>query len=178
MEGPLEKWRAIRDEIHRSVCENGFDSELGSFVQYYGAKELDASLLMIALVGFLPPDDPRVVGTVRAIEKGLMAEGFVARYKPHPHVDGLPPGEGAFLPCSFWLLDNYVLQGRHDEANAMFERLVGLCNDVGLLSEEYDAGKKRLVGNFPQAFSHVSLVNSALNLSRNQGPAKDRSSVV
>ena len=178
MDGPLEKWRAIRDEIHRSVCENGFDAELGSFVQYYGAKELDASLLMIALVGFLPPDDPRVVGTVRAIEKGLMVDGFVARYKPHPHVDGLPPGEGAFLPCSFWLLDNYVLQGRHDEANAMFERLVGLCNDVGLLSEEYDAGKKRLVGNFPQAFSHVSLVNSALNLSRKQGPAKDRSSVV
>ena len=173
-EGPLDRWRALRDRIHESVCRNGYDPELGSFVQAYGSKELDASLLQIPLVGFLPPDDPRVRGTVAAVEKRLLRGGFVDRYESLSGVDGLPPGEGAFLPCSFWLADNYVLQGRREEARALFERLVGLANDVGLLSEEYDPGTRRLVGNFPQAFSHVSLVNTALNLSRSEGPAEDR----
>jgi GH15 family glucan-1,4-alpha-glucosidase len=143
-------------------------------VQAYGSKELDASLLLIPIVGFLPPGDPRVRGTVAAIEKRLLRDGFVERYETHSGVDGLPPGEGAFLPCSFWLADNYVLQGRREEACAIFDRLTALCNDVGLLSEEYDPRAKRMLGNFPQAFSHVSLVNTALNLSRPEGPALDR----
>ncbi|MFL5426531.1 MAG: glycoside hydrolase family 15 protein [Myxococcales bacterium] len=174
MKGPVERWRAVRGQIHASVCREGFDAEQGSFVQAYGSKELDASLLLIPIVGFLPPSDPRVRGTVAAIEKRLVSGGFVLRYETRSGVDGLPPGEGVFLPCSFWLADNYVLQGRRAEAQALFERLVGLCNDVGLLSEEYDPQAKRLVGNFPQAFSHVSLVNTALNLSRAEGPAHDR----
>ena len=173
-EGPLDRWRALRDQIHDSVCLHGYDPELGSFVQAYGSKELDASLLQIPLVGFLPSQDPRVRGTVAAIEKRLLRGGFVDRYESLSGVDGLPPGEGAFLPCSFWLADNYILQGRREEARALFERLAGLANDVGLLSEEYDRGARRLVGNFPQAFSHVSLVNTALNLSRPEGPAEDR----
>jgi GH15 family glucan-1,4-alpha-glucosidase len=173
-EGPLDRWRALRDEIHDSVCRHGYDPELGSFVQAYGSKELDASLLLIPLVGFLPSHDPRVRGTVAAVEKRLLRGGFVDRYETLSGVDGLPPGEGAFLPCSFWLADNYVLQGRREEARALFERLAGLANDVGLLSEEYDPEAQRLVGNFPQAFSHVSLVNTALNLSRPEGPAEDR----
>jgi len=173
-EGPVERWRRTRAAIHDSVCRGGFDAELGSFVQYFGAKELDASLLMIPLVGFLPPDDPRVTGTVRAIENGLMRDGLVARYATKPDVDGLPQGEGAFLPCSFWLADNYVLLGRRAEASALFDRLVGLCNDVGLLSEEYDTVSGRFLGNFPQAFSHVSLVNTAFNLAPTKGPAEDR----
>ena len=174
LQGPIERWRAVRDQIHASVCQEGFDAGHGSFVQAYGSKELDASLLLIPIVGFLPPGDPRVRGTVAAIEKRLLRGGFVQRYETRSGVDGLPPGEGAFLPCSFWLADNYVLQGRRDEASALFERLTGLCNDVGLLSEEYDPRSKRLLGNFPQAFSHVSLVNTALNLSRAEGPAQDR----
>src|SRR6266849_6591295 len=173
-EGPLDRWRALRDQIHDSVCRHGYDEALGSFVQSYGSKEVDASLLQIPLVGFLPPEDPRVRGTVAAIEKRLLRGGFVDRYETRSGVDGLPPGEGAFLPCSFWLADNYVLQGRREEARALFERLVGLANDVGLLSEEYDRGSRRLVGNFPQALSHVSLVNTALNLSRPEGPAQHR----
>jgi GH15 family glucan-1,4-alpha-glucosidase len=173
-EGPLQRWRAVRDEIHESICRRGFDAELGSFVQSYGSKEVDASLLHIPLVGFLPPEDPRVRGTVAAIEKRLLRNGFIDRYETRSGVDGLPPGEGAFLPCSFWLADNYVLQGRRDEARALFERLIGLCNDVGLLSEEYDPKARRLLGNFPQALSHVALVNTALNLSRTEGPARDR----
>jgi GH15 family glucan-1,4-alpha-glucosidase len=173
-EGPLDRWRAVRDEIHEAICRRGYDAELGSFVQCYGSKEVDASLLHIPLVGFLPPEDPRVRGTVAAIEKRLMREGFVERYETVSGVDGLPPGEGAFLPCSFWLADNYVLQGRREEARALFERLIGLCNDVGLLSEEYDPKARRLLGNFPQALSHVALVNTALNLSRTEGPARDR----
>jgi GH15 family glucan-1,4-alpha-glucosidase len=176
LEGPLERWRGVRAAIHQSVCERGFDAELGAFVQYFGARDLDASLLMIPLVGFLPATDPRVVGTVAAIERGLMRQGFVARYATESSVDGLPKGEGAFLPCSFWLADNYVLQGRHEEARVLFERLIALCNDVGLVSEEYDPVARRLVGNVPQAFTHVCLVNTALNLSKGGGPAHDRTS--
>ncbi|HYR20738.1 MAG TPA: glycoside hydrolase family 15 protein [Myxococcales bacterium] len=173
-EGPLDRWRALRDQIHESVCRHGYDAELGSFVQSYGSKEVDASLLMLPVVGFLPPEDPRVRGTVAAAEKRLLRGGFLDRYETRSGVDGLPPGEGAFLPCSFWLADNYVLQGRREEARALFERLVGLANDVGLLSEEYDRGLRRLVGNFPQALSHVSLINTAVSLSRPEGPAQDR----
>jgi GH15 family glucan-1,4-alpha-glucosidase len=164
--GPLERWRALRDRIHAEVCQYGFDSSLGTFVQYYGAKAVDASLLMIPLVGFLPADDPRMLGTVRAIERELRPQdGFVRRYRNARAVDGLPVGEGAFLPCSFWLADNYALVGRLDDARRLLERLIGLCNDVGLVSEEYDPVAGRLVGNFPQAFTHVSLVNCAQNVS-------------
>jgi GH15 family glucan-1,4-alpha-glucosidase len=175
--GPVERWRAVRAAIHGQVCARGFDSQANAFTQYYGSQIADASLLMIPLVGFLPADDPRVVGTVALVERQLLRDGFVHRYPPdegQQHVDGLPPGEGAFLPCSFWLVDNYVLAGRREEALALFERLLGLANDVGLLSEEYDAGARRLVGNFPQAFSHVALVNSARNLAREHGPAERR----
>ncbi|HEX4767861.1 MAG TPA: glycoside hydrolase family 15 protein [Lichenihabitans sp.] len=175
LDGPVERWRAARDTVHAQVCEKGFDKEMNSFVQFYGSKALDASLLMMPLVGFLPPDDPRIVGTVAAIEAGLMEDGFVKRYKEAGNVDGLKGGhEGAFLPCSFWLADNYVLAGRLDEAKALFERLIGLCNDVGLLSEEYDPRVTRQVGNFPQAFTHVALINTAHNLSRDVGPAQHR----
>ena len=163
--GPLERWRAVRDRIHAEVCRCGFDAEVGSFVQYYGSKRLDASLLMIPLVGFLPPTDARVRGTARAIEERMMDRGLVRRYEDDPDVEGLPRDEAMFLPCSFWLADNWALVGRTDEARRLFERLVGLCNDVGLLSEEYDVDSGRLAGNFPQAFSHVSLVNAAYNLS-------------
>ena len=173
--GPVDRWRAVRDEVHAEVCAKGYDAARGHFTQSYGAPALDASLLMMAMVGFLPADDPRVVGTVRAIEEHLMEDGFVKRYDEAGNVDGLAGGhEGAFLPCSFWLADNYVLAGRFDEARALFERLIGLCNDVGLLSEEYDSRAGRQVGNFPQAFTHVALVNTAHNLSREFGPAQHR----
>jgi GH15 family glucan-1,4-alpha-glucosidase len=174
LEGPLDRWRSVRDEVHASVCANGFDPERGTFVQHYGGKDLDASLLMIALVGFLPPSDPRVVATIAAVERELVVDGLVARYTPSADLDGQTPREGAFLPCSFWLVDNFVLQGRKDEARALFERLLSLCNDVGLLSEEYDTASRRMVGNFPQAFSHVSLINSARNLEGARGPATHR----
>jgi GH15 family glucan-1,4-alpha-glucosidase len=164
----------LRDAIHAQVCRDGFNADLGSFVQSYGSRDLDASLLMIPLVGFLPISDPRVRGTVAAIERGLMTDGFVARYIPHQSVDGLPPSEGAFLPCTFWLADNLHLLGREAEARSLFTRMLGLCNDVGLISEEYDTKTGRLVGNFPQAFTHVALVNSALNLSPSPGPADTR----
>jgi len=164
-DGPLERWIRLRRDIHEEVCRLGFSRELNSFVQYYGSKELDASLLLLPLVGFLPPDDPRIVGTIAAIEKTLLQDGFVARYNTRSAVDGLPGDEGVFLACSFWLADNYVLQGRDDEARALFERLLGLRNDVGLLSEEYDPKEHRQLGNFPQAFSHLALINSAHNLS-------------
>jgi len=163
--GPVERWREIRDEIHRDVCEHGYDAEIGSFTQSYGAKELDASLLLIPLVGFLPASDPRVRGTIEAIERDLVVDGFVLRYRTDANaVDGLPPGEGVFLPCSFWLVDCLELVDRHDDARALLERLVGLANDVGLLSEEYDPRAKRQLGNFPQAFTHLALVNSAFNV--------------
>jgi GH15 family glucan-1,4-alpha-glucosidase len=174
-DGPLERWRALRDTIHAQICERGFDTQMNSFVQVYGSKLLDASLLMIPLVGFLPPDDPRVRGTLHAIEQRLLIDGFVMRYDSEKAHDGLPPGEGAFLACSFWLADNYALVGRREEAERLFERLLSLRNDVGLLAEEYDPRLKRQVGNFPQAFSHVGLVNTALNLARPaEGPAETR----
>ena len=173
-EDPIAAWRRLRDEIHEDVCRNGFDPELGSFVQAYGSKSLDASLLLVPLVGFLPPTDPRIVGTIHAIEKHLLVDGFVMRYHTGEGVDGLPPGEGAFLACSFWLADNYVLQGRIAEARDLFERLLALRNDVGLLAEEYAPSLGRQLGNFPQAFSHVALINTAFNLTRTQGPAEQR----
>ena len=164
--GDITRWTALRSTIHEQVCRRGFDAGLNSFVQYYGSKHLDASLLMMPLVGFLPAEDPRVAGTVKAIETHLMENGFVARYTQDSAVDGMPHGEGMFLACTFWLADNYILQGRHEEAVQIFERLLAIRNDVGLLSEEYDPVAKRLLGNFPQAFSHVGLVNTAFNLSR------------
>jgi len=161
-----DDWKKLREAIHQQVCRQGFDTSLNSFVQYYGSKHLDASILMMPLVGFLAADDPRLIGTVKAIETHLMEDGFVGRYTQDPAVDGLPHGEGKFLACSFWLADNYVLQGRRDDAVRIFERLLDIRNDVGWLSEEYDPVAKRLLGNFPQAFSHVGLVNTAFNLSR------------
>jgi GH15 family glucan-1,4-alpha-glucosidase len=175
---PMDHWRQLRDEIHAEVCKLGFDSELNSFTQFYGSKLLDSSLLMLAPLGFLPPDDPRIVGTVEAIQKGLVIDGFVRRYQTgtDEDVDGLKGTEGAFLMTSFWLADNLIALGRHDEAKEMFDRLVALCNDVGLLSEEYDPKADRLLGNFPQAFSHVALINTAANLSLGQqGPSMMRS---
>jgi GH15 family glucan-1,4-alpha-glucosidase len=163
--GNVERWRMNRDMIHAEVCEKGFDKELNSFVQAYGSKELDASCLRIGLVGFLPMDDPRIVGTSEAIEKGLMKDGFVQRYDTGKMDDGLGSTEGAFLACSFWLVTNLWLIGRKDDATVMFERLLALQNDVGLLSEEYDAGEKRMVGNFPQALSHIALLHSAFAIS-------------
>jgi GH15 family glucan-1,4-alpha-glucosidase len=172
---PDQQWRKTADEIHADVCEHGFDRDINSFVQAYGSKHLDASLLLIALVGFLPATDPRVRGTVKAIEDKLLVDGeFVLRYDTEGTNDGLPPGEGAFLACSFWLVDNYVLQGRYEDARCLFERLLTRCNDVGLLAEEFDPRAGRMLGNFPQAFSHVGLINSALNLSRQICPAEDR----
>jgi GH15 family glucan-1,4-alpha-glucosidase len=176
LDGPVERWKALRDEIHDEVCVRGFDSERGTFTQSYGSHALDASLLLIPAVGFLAPDDPRVVGTVEAIQRELCRDGFVLRYPTEESDDGLPPGEGAFLPCTFWLVDALALLGRRVEADELFERLVGLVNDVGLLSEEYDTAAGRLVGNFPQAFSHIGLVNSALLLSRGEeeAPTEER----
>ena len=175
LSGPADRWRGIRDAIHEEVCARGFDRDLGSFTQAYGSRTLDASLLMTALVGFLPPTDRRVVGTVRAIEKDLVRHGLVHRYRTRDTDDGLPPGEGAFLACSFWLADNLALMGRGTEARALFERLLALRNDVGLLAEEYDAVAQRQLGNFPQAFSHVGLVDTAFNLTpRRATPAIDR----
>jgi GH15 family glucan-1,4-alpha-glucosidase len=170
-----ERWRAIADEIHAEVCERGFDPELGSFVQAYGSKRVDASLLLIPLVGFLPASDPRVRGTVKAIEEKLVIGGeFVRRYESEDSRDGFPPGEGAFLACSFWLIEAYVLQGRRAEARKLFERLLARCNDVGLLAEEVDPLTGRMLGNFPQAYSQVGLINCALSLSRETAPAGER----
>ncbi len=173
LKGPIDQWRALRQQIHESVCRDGFDTGKNSFVQYYGGTALDAALLLLPLVGFLPADDPRIKGTVAAIQRELMVDGLVLRYRTHEAVDGLPPGEGVFLACSFWLADNLVLQGRRKEARVLFERLLGLCNDVGLLSEEYDPRARQQLGNFPQAFSHLALINTALNL-QNHGPAHKR----
>jgi GH15 family glucan-1,4-alpha-glucosidase len=169
------QWRDIADEIHAEICERGFDPDLNSFVQAYGSKCLDASLLLMPLVGFLPAADPRVRGTLKAIEDRLLIDReFVLRYETRNTGDGLPPGEGAFLACSFWLVDNYVLQGRYEEARKLFDRLLARCNDVGLLAEQLDPLTGRMLGNFPQAYSHVGLINSALNLSRQTGPAEER----
>ncbi|WP_433724248.1 glycoside hydrolase family 15 protein [Actinoplanes sp. CA-051413] len=164
--GPVDEWTELREAIRAEILEKGYDRERRTFTQFYGSEELDAALLMVPLVGFLPPDDERVAGTVAAIEEHLLKDGFVQRYTQHPDtdVDGLPPGEGAFLACTFWLADNYALMGRHDEAREVFERLLALRNDVGLLSEEYDTEAGRLVGNFPQAFSHVPLIDTARTL--------------
>ncbi len=181
LDGPLDRWRSLREQIHSAVCENGFNTSVNSFVQAYGSTQLDASLLQIPLVGFLPPEDPRVVGTITAIEQRLVSDGLVYRYDSELTDDGLPAGEGAFLACSFWLADNLALIGRRKDARRLFEHLLGLCNDVGLLAEEYDPGARRMTGNFPQAFSHVALVDTALNLSaRSEArgrPAEQRAAV-
>ncbi|TAM46505.1 MAG: glycoside hydrolase family 15 protein [Burkholderiaceae bacterium] len=175
LEGPVQRWCKVRDAIHRQVCERGFDARQGSFVQSYGATQLDASLLLIPLVGFLPASDSRVRGTLAAIERHLVRDGLVLRYDTAQGADGLPPGEGAFLACSFWLVDNYILQGRLDEARALFTRLLSFRNDVGLLAEEYDPVAKRQLGNFPQAFSHLSLINTAHSLTSRSGSVHRRS---
>jgi GH15 family glucan-1,4-alpha-glucosidase len=174
LKGPIDRWRDLRKKIHSEVCKSGFDKELNSFVRAYGSKEVDASLLLLPAVGFLPGNDPRIAGTVAQIEKTLMKDGLVLRYDTSKSNDGLPPGEGMFLACSFWLVDAYVMLGRHDDAVKLFERLLALRNDVGLLSEEYDPDAKRLCGNFPQAFSHLALVNSASNLGRDGRPVEQR----
>ncbi len=174
LEGPLDEWRKLRDEIFDEVCERGFNKKLGSFVQAYESDQLDANLLLLPCVGFLPVSDPRIEATVNAIERHLLRDGFVMRYSTEQVEDALPPGEGAFLACSFWLVDVYMLQDRFDDAEKLFQRLVDLRNDLGLLSEEYDPRAKRLVGNFPQAFSHLALVNSAYNLTRERKPVHQR----
>ena len=175
LQGPVARWRKCRDTIHQQVCEHGYDPQRGTFTQAYGSTNVDASLLMLPQVGFLPAHDPRIRGTVRAIERDLLDDGFVARYRTHETEDGLPPGEGSFLLCSFWLADNYALQGHEQEAAALFERLLSLRSDVGLLSEEWDHQSGRMLGNFPQAFSHVGLVNTALNLTPDHpAPARQR----
>jgi GH15 family glucan-1,4-alpha-glucosidase len=176
VKGPVERWRALREEIHGEVCHQGFDAERGAFVQYYGGKRLDASLLMIPLVGFLPVTDPRVRSTVEAIERELTVGGLVRRYIPAQHVEGVHGGEGMFLACTFWLADTLALLGRQGDARRLFERVLALRNDVGLLAEQYDPVARRMLGNFPQAFSHVSLINTARNLSQAGGPAEDRPS--
>jgi len=176
LEGPVERWRKLRAAIHEEVCRKGYDAERNTFVQYYGGKELDASLLMIPWVGFLPATDPRMRGTIEAIQRHLTVDGLVMRYSPASGVDGLPPGEGMFLACTFWLADNLAMLGRRDEAQRLFERLLSLRNDVGLLAEEYDPAARRMVGNFPQAFSHVALVNTAASLSAEPSPAEHRQS--
>ncbi|WP_447602058.1 glycoside hydrolase family 15 protein [Nitrospira sp. Nam80] len=176
--GDLGRWREIRAAIHKEVCEKGFDASRNTFTQYYGSRQLDASLLMIPLVGFLTPDDARVAGTVKAIEQHLLHDGLVLRYsgEESDDVDGLPAGEGTFLACSFWLADTYAIQGRRKEAETLFRRLLTLRNDVGLLAEQYDPIEKRLLGNFPQALSHLALVNTAYSLSKAKGPAQHRQS--
>ena len=174
-DGPVDRWRALRDEIHDEICREGYDDDLGTFTQVYGSKSLDAALLMMPLLGFLPATDERVAGTVAAIQDRLMVDGFVRRYDTSTHIDGLPGSEGAFIPCTCWLADCLALQGREDEARELFELVLDVRNDVGLLSEEYDPVRRRMVGNFPQAFSHVSVIGTARNLSRGEvGPADRR----
>ncbi|MGB7036385.1 MAG: glycoside hydrolase family 15 protein [Xanthobacteraceae bacterium] len=174
LEGPVDDWRKLREQICEEVCQRGFDTKRNTFVQAYESDQLDASLLLIPCVGFLPVTDPRVQSTVKAIEQRLLRGGFVMRYSTEEVEDALPPGEGVFLACSFWLVDVYILQGRIEDAEQLFRRLVALRNDVGLLSEEYDPQQKRLVGNFPQAFSHLALINSAYNLTRARKPVHQR----
>ena len=177
LEGDIDKWRDVRQQIHDEVCREGFHQGRQAFTQFYGSEKLDASLLMVPLVGFLPASDPRVRSTIEVIEKELVVNGYVQRYHPDKSadVDGLPPGEGSFLPCSFWLVDCLHLIGREKDARAMFERLLKVSTRLGLLSEEYDTEAQRLIGNFPQAFSHISLINTARNLSPKPGPADQRS---
>jgi len=176
LRAPVDRWRETRRTIHDTVCRFGFNQERRSFTQAFGSAELDASVLLLPTVGFLPVDDPRVRGTISAIERELLIDGVVLRYNTHAGADGLPPGEGAFLACTLWLADAYVLLGRRQDAEALFHHVLSLANDVGLLSEEYDPHAKRLVGNFPQAFSHVALINTAHNLARSTKPAKQRAS--
>jgi GH15 family glucan-1,4-alpha-glucosidase len=173
--GQIEHWRKVRDDIHADVCRNGFDSSRGCFARSYGSNELDASLLLLPAIGFLPPADPRIRATIEAIERELTVDGLVRRYDTEKSDDGLPPGEGLFLACSFWLADAYLLLGRHDDARRLFEHILTLRNDVGLLSEQYEPSTRRLVGNFPQAFSHLALVNTASNLAHSEKPAEQRS---
>jgi GH15 family glucan-1,4-alpha-glucosidase len=173
-EGPVDKWRAIRDEIRDEVLAQGFRTDLNAFVQFYGSSNADASLLMLPALGFIAADDPRMLGTIDLIRTQLETDGLLRRYPAAPDVDGLPPGEGAFLLCTFWLADTLALTGNYDEAGRIFERLLALRNDVGLLSEEYDPLARRQLGNFPQAFSHVGLIITAQNLHRGDGPSQDR----
>ena len=178
LDGPAERWKRLRQEIFDEICDQGYDSHRNTFTQYYGSAALDAALLLMPNVGFLPATDRRVKGTVAAIEKELCRNGFVQRYTmtaDTEKVDGLPPGEGAFLACTFWLADNYILQGRLGEGRALFERLLDLRNDLGLLAEEYDRKAGRQVGNFPQALSHIALIDTALSLASSSGPAQRRS---
>jgi GH15 family glucan-1,4-alpha-glucosidase len=170
MSGPLERWRALREEIRADILANGFDEKRNTFVRFYGSENVDAALLQIAPIGFISADDPRFQGTVAAVERELLEDGFVIRYRRSTH------REGTFLACSFWLVDAYCMLGRHDEAEDLFERLLAVRNDLGLLSEEYDPKARRLLGNFPQAYSHVGLVNSAHNLMQAAGPAAQRAS--
>jgi GH15 family glucan-1,4-alpha-glucosidase len=165
---PVERWQKVRAKIHDEICSQAYNEKLGAFVQSYGSEHLDASLLLMPMTGFLPPEDPRVQGTLKAIEKGLMSGGLVLRYDTERVADGLPPGEGVFLACSFWMVGALKLQGRDDDARNLFERVLSLANDVGLLSEEYDTHAKRLLGNFPQALSHIALVNAAVALGKTQ----------
>ncbi|MCK0512657.1 glycoside hydrolase family 15 protein [Aromatoleum buckelii] len=174
LEGPIGRWRAIREQIHDDICRHGWNEAKRSFVQYYGGSALDASLLLMAQVGFLPAADPRFASTVEAIERELRVDGLVLRYRSNETPDGLEGDEGAFLACTFWLVDAYLMLGRRDDALALFEQLLALRNDLGLLSEEYHPRLKRQLGNFPQAFSHIALINSAHNLISAHGPAEDR----
>jgi GH15 family glucan-1,4-alpha-glucosidase len=171
LEAPLDRWKQTRDEIHREVCEQGYDRERRTFTQYYGSKELDASVLNIPLVGFLPGTDERVTGTIDAISRDLGRDGFVSRYSTADTDDGLSGDEGQFLACSFWLASALALNGRVEEARALFERLIGLTNDLGLLAEEYDVKRQRQVGNFPQAFSHLTLIGAATAISTAEAEA-------
>ena len=175
--GPVDEWRVTRTRIHAEICEHGFDAARNTFRSAYGETTLDASLLLMAQVGFIAPKDPRYIGTIEAIERELQVDGFVKRYNTHETDDGLAPGEGAFLACSFWLADAYVSIGRQDDAEKMLKRLLSIRNDLGLLAEEYDTVNSRLIGNFPQAFSHVGLINTCFNLTRAARPAEQRAKV-
>jgi GH15 family glucan-1,4-alpha-glucosidase len=173
LQGPVGRWRRLREEIRAEILARGFDAERGAFVQFYGSRALDSALLLMPLVGFLPADDPRVVSTTAAIECELSRDGLLLRYDPAQSQDGVPTGEGAFLACSFWLADNKLLQGRRAEAEALMERLLSLRNDVGLLSEQYDFQSKTMTGNFPQAFSHFAMLDSAFNFAGAEGTAQE-----
>jgi len=174
LDAPLDRWRAVRDTLHAEICDRGFNAGLNSFVRYFGSTELDASVLLLPQIGFLPADDPRIVGTVDAIGRRLKKDGFIMRYDSEASKDGLPPGEGTFLACSFWYADALAMMGRYDEALEVFEHILAIRNDVGLLAEGYDPAAGAFTGNFPQALSHLSLVNTALNLTRANGPARRR----